>query len=287
MNASTEQKVCLITGATSGIGRAAARELARRGYHLILIGRSEERCIATVAELASVAPENPVEYFLADLSSYQSVQELGAQLRSQVDHIDVLVNNAGAVFMKEERSADNIEMTWALNHFGYVWLTEALLPLIEKSPCAHPRIINVSSAAHKRAWIKTLDAVFERKGLMGYFTYGETKLANLWFTFELARRLAPRIKVNALHPGFVATRFAGNNGLVGLPLSILTMIFGISPEEGAKTIVHLVDSSSVEEVTGAYFVREKEVLPSTLARDEKLAHEFFELSRDFISADTR
>lgn len=287
MNASTEQKVCLITGATSGIGRAAARELARRGYHLILIGRSEERCIATVAELASVAPENPVEYFLADLSSYQSVQELGAQLRSQVDHIDVLVNNAGAVFMKEERSADNIEMTWALNHFGYVWLTEALLPLIEKSPCAHPRIINVSSAAHKRAWIKTLDTVFERKGLMGYFTYGETKLANLWFTFELARRLAPRIKVNALHPGFVATRFAGNNGLVGLPLSILTMIFGISPEEGAKTIVHLVDSSSVEEVTGAYFVREKEVLPSTLARDEKLAHEFFELSRDFISADTR
>ena len=287
MNASTEQKVCLITGATSGIGRAAARELARRGYHLILIGRSEERCIATVAELASVAPENPVEYYLADLSSYQSVQELGAQLRSQVDHIDILVNNAGAVFMKEERSADNIEMTWALNHFGYVWLTEALLPLIEKSPCAHPRIINVSSAAHKRAWIKTLDGVFERKGLMGYFTYGETKLANLWFTFELARRLAPRIKVNALHPGFVATRFAGNNGLVGLPLSILTMIFGISPEEGAKTIVHLVDSPSVEDVTGAYFVREKEVLPSALARDEKLAHEFFELSRDFISADTR
>ncbi|MEZ4486756.1 MAG: SDR family NAD(P)-dependent oxidoreductase [Cyanobacteriota/Melainabacteria group bacterium] len=287
MNASNEQKVCLITGATSGIGRAAARELALRGYQLILIGRSEERCLATVAELASVTPENPVEYYLADLSSYQSIQKLGAQLRSQVDHIDILVNNAGAVFMKEERSADNIEMTWALNHFGYVWLTEALLPLIEKSPCAHPRIINVSSAAHKRAWIKTLDAVFERKGLMGYFTYGETKLANLWFTFELARRLAPRIKVNALHPGFVATRFAGNNGLVGLPLSILTMIFGISPEEGAKTIVHLVDSLSVEDVTGAYFVREKEVLPSALARDEKLAHEFFELSRDFISADTR
>ncbi|MCA9816070.1 MAG: SDR family NAD(P)-dependent oxidoreductase, partial [Cyanobacteria bacterium HKST-UBA01] len=179
MNASNEQKVCLITGATSGIGRAAARELALRGYHLILIGRSEERCLATVAELASVVPDNPVEYFLADLSSYQSIQELGAQLRSQVDHIDILVNNAGAVFMKEERSADNIEMTWALNHFGYVWLTEALLPLIEKSPCAHPRIINVSSAAHKRAWIKTLDGVFERKGLMGYFTYGETKLANL------------------------------------------------------------------------------------------------------------
>ncbi|MBI1272160.1 SDR family NAD(P)-dependent oxidoreductase [bacterium] len=290
MNASSERKVCLITGATSGIGRAAARELARRDYQLILVGRSEKRCLATVAELAEIAEGNPVEYFLADLSSYKSIQELGILLRSRIDHIDVLVNNAGAVFMRKERSADNLEMTWALNHFGYVWLTEAVLPLLEKSPCDHPRIVNVSSAAHQRARIKTLDGIFERKDLkdlMGYFTYGETKLANLWFTFELARRLAPRIRVNALHPGFVATRFAGNNGIIGLPLVILTMIFGISPEEGAKTIVHLVDSPSVEDVTGAYFVREKEVLPSALARDEKLAYEFFELSRGFISVDTR
>ena len=278
-----DRKTCLISGATSGIGRAAARELYRRGYDLVLLGRDKTRCEDTIAELGEINSEAELRYYLVDLSSLQSVQELGKELRRDLTKLDILVNNAGAVFMRDERSVDGLEMTWALNHFGYFWLTREVLPLLKRasSSIGTARIVNVSSAAHQRARFSDLSKVFERKGLLGYFTYGETKLANIWYTLVLADRLAPdKITVNSMHPGFVATRFSENNGLMALPLKMVTGIFGLSPEEGAETIVYLVDSDEVDDTTGGYFVKCKQVEPSKTATRLDQARELWRLTEE-------
>ena len=272
-------KICIITGATSGIGKAAALRLAVSPgtKKLYLIGRSKERCEQTVSEIRELNKDVPVKYLLCDLSSRKEILKLAQDLKQELNRVDLLINNAGGVFVKDEYSVDNLEMTWALNHFNYFWLTLALLDLLKAAKEA--RIVNVSSAAHLRARMKSVEGIFEVKGLWGYVTYGNTKLANLWFTFELARRLKDTaITVNALHPGLVATRFSSNNGVFGLPFKILTSTFGKTEEEGARTIVYLAESEEVRGVSGGYFVDEKKVQPSKLSMNEKLARDFWVLS---------
>lgn len=253
-------------------------QLCKLGYELILVGRDEQRCRETESQLRSINPEARVQYFVADLSSRKEVLELANSIKSKVSDLDVLVNNAGAVFVDKHTSADGIEMTMALNHFGYYWLTMELLDLLRKSNNA--RIINVSSAAHKRAQIKDIDSIENSFDLLGYMAYGNSKLANLWFTFELSKQLElDGITVNALHPGLVATRFGKNNGLMGIPLQILMSFLGISSEQGAKTIVHLVDSPELEGKTNGYYFKCKLIESSKLSRNEMLSKMFFEFSQ--------
>lgn len=267
---------CLVTGATAGIGEVTAIELARQGADVVIVGRNETRCKNTLSRMIAVGVGGDLGYLVADLSSRKSVVELARQYRENFDRLDVLINNAGAVFFKDERSADSVEMTWALNHFGYFWLTVELLDLIKKS--APSRIINVSSDAHRRSRI-VKNNVIDMENKIPYFTYGNSKLANLLFTFELSRRLAGSgVTANAMHPGLVATNFGANNGIPGRVFNLATCLFGMSCEAGARTIIYLATSPDVVNITGKYFVKEKIVASSAVSRDEVLARRLWQES---------
>ena len=206
-------KVCLITGATSGIGKAAALELARRGATLALVGRNQWRCERTVREITEKTGNTSVEYFLADLAYQDHVRNLAQEFQSRHQKLDVLLNNAGAIVLTRQRTADGIELTFALNHLGYFLLTCLLLDTLKAS--APARIVNVSSDAHQRAILELDDLQCQRE-YRGFWAYARSKLANLLFTYELDRRLGGTgVTVNTLHPGLVATNFLSNNGLIG------------------------------------------------------------------------
>ncbi len=262
-------KRCLITGGTAGIGEAAAVALSKMGGDVVIVGRSDERCKNSLKKMSDTNGGGDLGYLVADLSSRWQVLKLAGEFRKKYDRLDVLVNNAGAIFFGNDQSVDGIEMTWALNHFGYFWLTLELLDLLKNS--APARIVNVSSAAHQRARLNR-SALIDKRNNFAYFTYGNTKLANLLFTAELARRLDGKgITVNALHPGVVATRFGANNGFMGSIYNVVTGTFGISCEEGARTIVYLASSPDVANVSGKYFVKERQVASSKQALDLELA----------------
>ena len=207
-----EDKTCLITGGSDGIGYVAARELARMGASVTMVGRNATKTAAATARIIEETGNPSVRYLLADLSSQGDVRRLAAQVKEQMPRLDVLVNNAGAVFLSNRRSVDGIEMTFALNHLGYYLLTTLLLDLLRDS--APARIVNVSSKSHLSAGRFRLEDLPESGG--GYRAYGRSKLCNLLFTYELARRLeGSGVTVNALHPGLVRTNIARDNGLLG------------------------------------------------------------------------
>jgi len=265
-------KVCLITGATAGIGQAAAIELANPKYdfRLVIVGRNEERCRNTVLLIKQKHKEASVDYLVADLSSYKQVMNLASDFKSKYDQLDVLINNAGAIFFSHKLSEDDLEMTWALNHFGYFWLSLALSDLLKKS--APSRVINVSSAAHRRAFIPSFDNLGKERNQTGYPTYGNTKLANIWFTRELHKRLfASGVCVNSLHPGVVATNFGSDNGLFGNLFRAAASLFWVPVDQGATTVIYLATSPAVVGVSGEYFEKEKICKPSKLAQNDEMA----------------
>lgn len=276
-------KVCLITGATAGIGEVAAIEIARQGADVVFTARNEARAKATLAKMEAVAQGNHCSYLLGDLSSREQTLRLAGEFKSKFDRLDVLINNAGAIFFSDQKSVDGIEMTWALNHFGYFWLTLEVIELLKLS--APARIINVSSAAHKRGTLASPELI-DPKNSFCYFTYGNTKLANILFTVELAKILeGTGVTVNALHPGVVATNFGANNGVAGQLFKMVSGLFSISCQEGARTIIYLATSPEVENVTGKYFVEEKEARTSSRSRDNALAERLWQVSEK-ITRDT-
>src|SRR5258707_9803495 len=199
-------KICLITGATNGIGKETALGLARLGATVIVVGRSRDLGAATVAEIKQKSGNSNVESMTADLSSMAEVRRLAKEFKAKYNALHVLVNNAGAIFLSRQLSPDGYEMTFALNHLSYFLLTNLLLDLIKAS--APARIVNVSSDSHERAHIN-FDDLQSTKGYTGIGAYGQSKLANIMFTYELARRLSETgVTVNAVHPGFVRSRFA-------------------------------------------------------------------------------
>lgn len=278
-------KVCLITGATAGIGQAAAIELADPKYEfkIVIVGRNEERCKNTVSLIKQKHSAASVEYLVADLSSYKQVHELASQFKSKYDQLDVLINNAGAIFFSHKLSEDGLEMTWALNHFGYYWLSLELSDLLKKS--APSRVINVSSAAHRRAFIPSFDNLGKEKNQTGYPTYGNTKLANIWFTRELHKRLfANGVTVNSMHPGVVATNFGSDNGIFGNLFRAAASLFWVPVEKGATTIIYLATSPAVVGVSGEYFEKEKICKPSKLALDDEKAHELWQKTEEITAS---
>jgi NAD(P)-dependent dehydrogenase (short-subunit alcohol dehydrogenase family) len=268
-------QVCLVTGATSGIGAVAARELARRGAHVVLTGRDPARCAAAAAEI-KYRTGAEVETLVADLSVQQQVRDLARQFRERHTRLHVLVNNAGAIFRKREATADGLERTFALNHLAYFLLTQSLRDLLEAS--APARVVNVSSRAHQGA-VLDFDDLQGRRSYNGWRAYCRSKLANLLFTFELSRRLAGTgVTANALHPGWVATGFGGNNGWLGHIWQFAARQLAIGPEEGAQTIIYLACSPEVAGVSGKYFAQEKVVEPSAAASDLEAARRLWEVS---------
>lgn len=269
-------KMCLITGATNGIGKATALALAKMGATVIVVGRSAEKTNVVVNAIRQVSGNAQVEAMLADLSVLAQMRELAAAFKRKYDHLDVLVNNAGAVFFRREESADGIEMTWALNHLSYFLITNLLLDTLQRAPSA--RIVNVSSDAHEGGKIRFDDLELKR-GYSGMAAYGQSKLANIMFTYELARRLKDtKVTANALHPGLVGTGFASNNGvLFKLGISVLKP-FMASPERGARTSIYLASSPEVEGVTGKYFVNSKPVRSSPVSYDEAAQRRLWQVS---------
>ena len=269
-------KVCLVTGATSGIGKAAALELARRGATLVLVGRNRLKCERTVEEIQRRTGNDSVEYLLADLSYQRHIRDLVHQFQSRHQQLHVLFNNAGAIVLTRQRSGDHIELTFALNHLGYFMLTCMLLDTMKAS--APSRIINVSSDAHQRAILELDDLQCQRE-YRGFWTYARSKLANILFTYELSRRVeGTGVTVNAYHPGLVATNFLGNNGLLGKFLALFLKVRGRSPELGADTGVFLATSRDVERVSGQYFVDRQPAVSSVMSYDREIAKGLWDAS---------
>jgi NAD(P)-dependent dehydrogenase (short-subunit alcohol dehydrogenase family) len=272
-------KVCLVTGATSGIGLVTAGALARQGAITILVARNAGRGAAVVERIRQATGNLQVEMLLADLSAQADIRRLAREFQSRYPRLDVLVNNAGALFSRRALSADGIEMTWALNHLAYVLLTALLLETLRAT--APARIVNVSSDAHRRARLD-FDNLQGQQRYGGWQAYARSKLANVLFTYELARRLAGTgVAANAVHPGFVATNFGRQNrSLTALLFRALQRVVALSPEQGADTVIYLATSPEVEGVTGQYFVKRRAVRSSPASYDVQAAQRLWQLSTE-------
>jgi NAD(P)-dependent dehydrogenase (short-subunit alcohol dehydrogenase family) len=271
-------KVALVTGATAGIGAVTARVLAERGSTVVLVGRDEARCAATAKRIAEASGQRSVEYLVGDLSSQRDVRRLASEFRTRHERLDVLVNNAGAMFWGRAETVDGYERTFGLNHLSYFLLTSLLLDTLKTS--APSRIVSVASDSHRGARID-FDDLQSKGSYQGMRAYGQSKLANVLFTYELSRRLAGTgVTANTLHPGVVATNFGANNGgLIALVMGVLHR-FAMSPEQGAQTSIHLATSPEVEGVTGRYFDKKKAVASSIESYDEAVAKRLWDVSVD-------
>ncbi len=279
MTESLEDRTLLITGASSGIGRATAEGLASTGARLLLQGRTPERCAETMASVEKLAPGR-AELLQADLSSLDGIRRFAADVASRTDHLDVLINNAGVTIPRRELTADGFERTIAVNHHAYFLATGLLLPLMgEVRPS---RIVNVASEAHRFGRIDLSDLDNERK----YSTmrvYGQSKTANLLFNVELARRLeGTRITTNALHPGGIRSNLGGGNGPLLEALRRFVSLFLKSPEEGARTSIHLASSPVVVGVSGRYSAKCLEAKPAPHAVDPKAASRLWSLTEERV-----
>jgi NAD(P)-dependent dehydrogenase (short-subunit alcohol dehydrogenase family) len=269
-------KVVVITGATSGIGRIAATRLAALRARIVLVARSHRRAEVTLAKLREVGPNLAHRAHFADLSILSEVKRVGQEIAAAESRIDVLVNNAGNVFARRELTPDGLERTFATNHMAYFVLTHCLH---ERLMAAAPaRIVNTASAAHIG---RTLD--FDDLQLAKQYSvmtaYGRSKLANILFTRELARRLAGTgVTANCLHPGFVATGLGQRDGGIFGLMVRFSMLFADRAERGAQTIVHLASSPEVDSVSGAYFISSRQAEPSSAARDDAAARRLWEES---------
>ncbi len=280
-------KVILVTGATEGIGKAAAFDFAKRGATVALVGRNKEKSEKVLAEVQAQCDGGQAELFLADVSRMSDVRSLAAAFKAKHDRLDVLVNNAGAVFNKYQISSDNLEMTFALNHVGYFLLTTLLLDLLKRTPGA--RVVSTSSDAHLTGKVD-VDTIATRPNRdAGFRSYGDSKLANILFTKELARRLeGTGVTANCFHPGVVKTGFGLNNtGLVAMAIKTLGPIFFRTHEKGAETLIWLATSPEAASVTGEYFHDLKVSRTSKLAKDAALAGKLWELSEKLVAAPTK
>ena len=281
-----QDKIILVTGATSGIGEVTARELARQGAHVIILARNAEKAQKTRHALIAATGNERVDVVLADLSVLQQVRDVAAEIHAKYPRLDVLVNNAGLMFGAARKvSADGYEMTLATNHLGPFLLTSLLLDLLQKSPAA--RIVNVASMAYRFSK-PTLDDIQSERDYSPVWEYGTTKLWNIMFTQELAARLRAHgitnVTTNALHPGAVATGYGQQTGgIVGAALS-LARPFMISPEKGAQTSLFLATDAKVASVSGGFFSKKKaEAVKSsfnTPANNQRL----WELSEELTGA---
>jgi len=271
-----QDKTCLITGGTSGIGQDTALQLARLGARVIVVGRSQTRLENTVQMIRDQSGSDQVDFLLADLSSQREVRALVATFKKSHDRLDVLVNNAGAIFAKRELTEDGLERAWALNHMAYFILTLELLDLLKSS--APARIINVASGLHTKGEIN-FDDLNSETTYKAWDVYSNSKLANVLFTYALAKRLeGSGVTANCLHPGVVATGFGHNTSGPLKWLMTALSPFLISAKKGCVTSVYLASSAQVEGVTGKYFVKSRETASVAQSHDTDLQEKLWQVS---------
>jgi NAD(P)-dependent dehydrogenase (short-subunit alcohol dehydrogenase family) len=262
-------KVVVITGGTSGIGQVSAEALAAKGARIVLVARSKNRGEATLARLREIAPGQGHSIHYGDVSLLVDLHRLAKEIGSAQPRIDVLINNAGAMFGQRQITPDGLELTFATNHMSYFILSNGLREQLAAAGTA--RIINTSSHAHYRGKIDFDDLQLER-GYKSFPAYCASKLCNVLFTRVLARRLAASgVTANSLHPGFVNTRFGDQSGgWIGRIFGVMKLM-AISPAKGAETIIYLASSHEVAKTSGLYFYKCKPVEPSKLAQDDVVA----------------
>ena len=265
---------CVVTGATAGIGRAAALGLARLGARVVVVGRDAARGQETLAALRAVPAE--AELVLGDFATRAGVDRVAEEILARCPELHVLVNNAGVFQISRSATPDGLETTFAVNHLAPFQLTARLLPRLRAS--APARIVNVASDAHHWGPLDLADLQSERER-RAMRVYGRSKTANILFTRELARRLAGSgVTVNAVHPGAVATRLGRGHGLLLDAVQRLVTLFMRSPERGADTVVHLASSPELARTSGAYFADRRERTPAPHARDEGVARRLWDAS---------
>ncbi len=264
-----QRKNVLITGATSGIGRATTLELAKMNANIIFVARNENKAKDLLTEIKSLNMAIRAEYLIADLSSLNETRNLALAVMKKYKQLDVLINNAGLIIGQRKITIDNFEYTFALDHLSPFLLTGMLLELLQKSTSA--RIINVSSAAHVIGRIH-FDDLMLTEGYSSFKAYGQAKLANILFTYELSRRLKDKnITTNTLHPGTVATNFGSDlTGFSGFMMKFIRPLL-IGAEKGAQTSVYLASSNEVEGISGKYFIKKKPVKSSPLSYNKEIA----------------
>ncbi len=273
-------KLCIVTGSTTGIGKAAAKGIADLGAHVVLVARNPERAAATRREIIDATGNDQVDVLLADFNELAQVRALAAQILDRYPRIELLINNAGVLNFTRRESKDSYEQMFAVNHLAPFLLTNLLLDRIKAS--APARIINVASSGHWRGTIQKNDLQSKRGLFRGLAAYGQSKLANVLFTRELARRLAGTgVTATCMHPGLVTTGLTRNNGIIfkiGMPL---TRLAGFrSAEKGAETIVWLAHIPNVEDFAGEYLYDQRVIASSAESKDEEIARWLWQASEE-------
>jgi len=270
-------RIVALTGASSGLGRVAAFRLAAMGAHLVLVARNRAKGETLLQQLRAQHPGLDAKLLIADLSSLADIRRLAVELPKAAPRIDVLINNAGAIFTQRETSVDGLERTFALNHMAYFLLTLLLLDRLKSG--GHARIVNVASEAHRNARLDFND-LQTAQGYSGWLAYRRSKLANILFTRELARRLAGTgVTANCLHPGFVATEFGNNNGgAFRAALSVAKRFMAISPQQGGETLVYAASAKEIAGMSGVYFDKNRPRAPSEAAQDDDAAKRLWTMS---------
>ena len=286
MTSPLTNKSCLVTGGTAGIGLVTARELARLGAMVTIVGRDAHRGEAAVAAITEALgkgtdPPGAVDFIAADLSDQRQLRDFAEAFRVRQPRLDVLVNNAGGLFGERKTSIDGIEMTFALNHLSYFLLTHLLLPSL--TAAAPARIVNVASEAHRGIKLDFDDL----QGELSYnrwLAYKRSKLANLMFTYGLARRIAGQgVTVNALHPGFVATDIGVRHHFVPSIIWWLGKLSAVSPEKGARTSIYLASAPEVAEVSGQYFIDGNPSRSSAASYDQEATERLWHISANLTN----
>ena len=273
----TNNKTCIVTGANSGIGKETAMLLAKHGARVIMVCRDRQRGESARREIVAKSENSHIELMLADFSSQQSIFRLAEQINANYNRLDVLINNAGLIMDAHRLTEDGIETTFAVNHLGYFLLTLQLLDLLKAS--APARIINVASRAHRRVTTNFETLEMDEKSFKPMAAYARSKLANILFTYELARRLrGTGVTANCLHPGVVATNFGHTGSRAFYTLFTIAKPLLLSAKKAAQTPFFLAISDEVEGVTGKYFVGKKQVASSPHSYDHELQKQLWQRS---------
>jgi len=277
MDFAMKDKVVVVTGATSGIGEVAADRLAQKGARIVFVARDHERGEAARKHFRAIAGHTDHSVHYADLTSVADQKRVAKEIADAEPQIDVLINNAGAMFAHREVTDEGLEKTFALNHMSYFTITNILLDRLKATPGA--RIVSTASDAHRAGRLDLDDLEWANHRYVGLGVYGTSKLCNILFTRELAKRLAGTgVTANCLHPGFVGTRFGHNTtGFMAWAMKI-AQNFALTPEQGAETIIYLASSEDVEGKTGGYYEKKKLVQPSRAAQNDETARKLWDLS---------
>ncbi len=276
-----KDKICVITGATSGIGYATAMSLAGKGATLGLVSRNKNKGETTIKAIREKTQNKNIELFVADLSSQAEIRRLASEIILKYPHIDVLINNAGAINPDKIETVDGIETTFAVNHLAYFLLTNLLLDKLKAAPKA--RIVNVASQASMMGKIN-FDDLNYRKSYSAMKTYSQSKLANIMFTYELDKRLkGTNVVVNCLHPGVIRTNFG--KGLKGFTGAVFQNLGGLmrTAEKGAETVLWLASSKEAENVSGKYFKDKAEIKSNKLSYDSEVQKKLWEVSEQLTN----